>query len=341
MDRDRAEAFISNLYRGVLGRAPQPEEFENWVVSLINGEPLDSALSKFVNSPERLQRDRISPGHTIGSYYSPIVDPTSVTDYLDQVSLCPAAMAANSFPGIEINQEGMIAFWHRNSDWIRKTSFEDFANAKHRYHYQSMYPHGDAVVLRAMIGAHRPQRVIEVGSGYSSACVLDSADEAQLQDFQLTCIEPYPARLQQLLRPSDRDKVQLISSNVQEVPLDRFRELQAGDILLIDSTHVLKTGSDVHYELFHILPVLRPGVLVHFHDIHFPFEYPRDWVITQKYSWNETYAVRAFLMHNHSYEVIFFTHLFGLRNAELIRETCPKMLNNIGGSLWIRKVFSD
>ena len=81
---------------------------------------------------------------------------------------------------------------------------------------------------------------------------------------------------------------------VQDVPIDEFRALGSGDVLFIDSSHVLKTGSDVHRELFEILPALASGVLIHFHDIDYPFEYPDLFLFERRYSWNEAYAVRAF-----------------------------------------------
>ena len=119
------------------------------------------------------------------------------------------------------------------------------------------------------MGFHRPKRIIEIGSGFSSACILDCADEFHLDPFTLTCIEPFPTRLRSLLAP--QDEITLIESPVQLVELGLFESLSKDDILLIDSTHVLKTGSDVAHEIFHILPVLKEGVIVHVHDCQFSF----------------------------------------------------------------------
>ena len=127
-----------------------------------------------------------------------------------------------------------------------------------------------------------------------TASLLDTADELSLRP-RITCIEPYPERLRSLLRTAD--EVEILETPVQKVSLSRFAELGSGDILFIDSTHVLKSGSDVHYELFEILPSLQPGVAVHFHDLPYPFEYPLQWVFEENYSWNEAYAPRAFLIY--------------------------------------------
>ena len=86
--------------------------------------------------------------------------------------------------------------------------------------------------------------------------------------------------------------------------------LEPNDFLFVDSTHVLKTGSDVHYELFYLLPRLNPGVLVHFHDVGYPFEYPDKWIYELNYSWNEAYALRAFLMFNAEFSIKFWNSLY-------------------------------
>ena len=148
----------------------------------------------------------------------------------------------------------------------------------------------------------------------------------------------YRQGVNNLLRPEDADRVELIASPVQEVPLDVFSELESGDILFIDSKHVLKTGSDVHYELFSVLPCLRPGVLIHFHDIQYPFEYPRKWVFENNNSWNEIYALRAFLMYNNEFRVLFWCSMLARANRPLLVSTFPLVLRNSGGSIWIEKV---
>jgi hypothetical protein len=99
----------------------------------------------------------------------------------------------------------------------------------------------------------------------------------------------------------------------------------------------MKTGSDVCHELFNILPALNRGVIIHFHDVFWPFEYPEDWVLLENRSWNEIYGLRAFLMNNSEYEILFFNDLFGRYFRSAIEKDYPDMLKNIGGSLWLRK----
>jgi hypothetical protein len=99
----------------------------------------------------------------------------------------------------------------------------------------------------------------------------------------------------------------------------------------------MRTGSDVCFELFDILPRLRPGVLVHFHDIFWPFEYPYQWAVDENRSWNELYAVRAFLMDNPNWRIVMFNHYFATFQRSLIESTVPHFLKNTGGAFWIQK----
>jgi hypothetical protein len=185
-----------------------------------------------------------------------------------------------------------------------------------------------------MIISQRPRRIIEVGSGFSSACMLDTIDEAGLKT-ELTFIEPDTKTLFARMRPGDLERVRVLELEVQDVPLDEFAALRSGDILFIDSSHVLKTGSDVHYELFEILPILKRNIMIHFHDVAYPFEYPDDWIFNKGYSWNEAYAVRAFLMYNHAYRVEFMTSAFAMFAPDIV---APAIREFSGASLWVKKI---
>jgi hypothetical protein len=126
---------------------------------------------------------------------------------------------------------------------------------------------------------------------------------------------------------------------VQDVPLEIFRDLRSGDILFVDTSHVSKLGSDLHHILFHILPALPDGILIHFHDIFLPREYPREWVIERNWFWNEQYLLLAFLMYNKAFRVVFMNNHF--------LSTCPHIAERAlgdlglgplqGASMWLRK----
>jgi hypothetical protein len=148
-------------------------------------------------------------------------------------------------------------------------------------------------------------------------------------------VEPYPDRLYSLLEQGDTNDVEIIQEMVQNVPLEQFEKLQADDMLFVDSSHVVKTGSDVGHILFSILPVLKSGVIIHCHDIFYPFEYPKDWVY-QGRNWNEAYFLKSFLMYNKDFEILLFSdylHRF-YKNAFSLMQLC---FHNWGGNLWLRK----
>ena len=134
----------------------------------------------------------------------------------------------------------------------------------------------------------RPARVIEVGSGYSSCALLDTNELFFGNSIACTFIEPYPQLLTSLLKDGDDSRITVVAKNLQDVELSVFSELSAGDVLFVDSSHVSKTNSDVNYVFFEILPRLSSGVYIHFHDIFYPFEYPKEWVY-QGRAWNEAY----------------------------------------------------
>jgi hypothetical protein len=189
-----------------------------------------------------------------------------------------------------------------------------------------------------MIAVHRPKRIIEIGCGFSTACMLDSADLLGLEDLKLVCIDPNTKRLRSLLREDDYKRVEIHEAPVQSIPLDVFKTLEANDILFIDSTHVLKTGSDVHFELFSILPCLAKGVIVHLHDTPYPFEYPRKWIFDLNYSWNEVCAARAFLMYNSAFEIYFWNSMLIKVYGDTIKKNSQSCFTQPGSSFWIRKV---
>ena len=98
----------------------------------------------------------------------------------------------------------------------------------------------------------------------------------------------------------------------------------------------MKAGSDVAHILFHILPQLNPGVIVHFHDIYWPFEYPKSVLLSGRV-WNEAYCLRAFLQYNHSFEMLYFASFMAKFHRDVLEDLMPLILRNPGGSLWIQK----
>ena len=323
-EADRLAAMLQRLF----GREPTPELLSKWQALLDEGMSAKVFVRRMTEAKAFAETEAVPSRFPPGHFFSPVVNPLLVRDYL--------AEEPRDIAGVDLDLGRMEAFWEANRDAIAAAPFTDAPDPAHRYCYGGgAYNHGDGITLWTMIHHLRPRRVVEIGSGYSSACMLDAAEHAGLEHFRMDCIEPFPARLLGLLRPGDMDRITIHPRGVQLMPLDMFASLEPGDILFIDSTHVLKTGSDVHYELFHILPVLKPGVMVHFHDCRFPFEYSEKQIFTKNLSWNEAYAVRALLMFSRRFRVFFLGSFFAEHRAETIRATNPTYLRNPGSALWV------
>ena len=168
--------------------------------------------------------------------------------------------------------------------------------------------------------------------------MLDILDATPGLDTDLTFIEPNVERLHGLLRPNDIGRTKILRQRLQDVDVELFRMLERDDILFIDSTHVAKTGSDVVHYITKILPALNCGVIIHIHDVFYPFEYPEEWVLDENRSWNEIYMVYAFLANNRDYEIEFFNSFMGREYSRKMEECLPIFMVNPGGSLWLRKV---
>jgi hypothetical protein len=192
----------------------------------------------------------------------------------------------------------------------------------------------DASVYFSMLLEFRPKRVVEIGSGFSSRLLLDTNERFFGGGIGVTLIDPSLAALDDLRPAAD---TRMLSCPVQDAPVELFDRLEANDILFVDSSHVGKTGSDVNYYLFQILPRLKPGVIIHIHDMFWPFEYLAEWVLSDRRSWNEAYLVHAFLQYNSAFEILYWNnYAFHFLGAEL-REAMPLCMGNEGGSLWLSK----
>jgi hypothetical protein len=186
--------------------------------------------------------------------------------------------------------------------------------------------------------------VLEIGSGWSTllsmrALEANRADGGGDQAARLTAIEPYPYAFVRDAVAARPDYAEMLDEQVQGLPLDMFCSLGEGDILFIDSSHVLRIGSDVQYEFLEILPRLRPGVLVHVHDIFLPGEYPRDWVLGPEHRfWNEQYLLQAYLIGNARAEVVWGSSWMHRRHPEALEKAFGSYDRGtrFPGSFWLR-----
>jgi predicted O-methyltransferase YrrM len=191
----------------------------------------------------------------------------------------------------------------------------------------------DALVAYCMVRHFQPRLIIEVGSGFSSLVLGQAA--ARNKSSALICIDPFPS---ELLRENSISVLRsLVETKVQELDVEFFSKLDSGDILFIDSSHTVRIGGDVNYLFLEVLPRLKPGVIVHVHDIFLPFEYRRDWVLDEFRFWTEQYLLQAFLMFNSEFEVLMANSYLNHYHRADFKAAFPGLPSWKGGSFWMRR----
>lgn len=259
-----------------------------------------SSVSGWIWNIPAVRRALWYPGH----HYSPYPSLRDVKMRHDALFRHPPAV-----PGVVLSAEQQCNFLHELISIYGggTPSFPERATSGYRYYFSNpFYSYLDGMILHLMLRKVMPRRVIEVGSGHSSAMILDTAERCLREPCLLTCVDPFPTRLLRQLRHDDRMHCRVISGSVQDVPMGEFEALEEGDILFIDSSHVMKTGSDVEWVFRSILPVLKRGVWIHFHDIYYPFEYLPSQVFSG-YAYNEAYCLRSFLQFNEAFKIKLFS----------------------------------
>jgi len=240
-------------------------------------------------------------------------------------------------PGIDLREQQQINLLQALAEYYVDLPFTPKSIGPRRYYYENdFFSYGDAIILFSMLRHYRPRRVIEIGSGFSSAVMLDTNELFLGDSTDLTFVEPNPDRLLGLLKDNREDECYVIQKRIQDIDLSVVESLDENDFLFVDSSHVLKVGSDVGYIVFHVLPRLKRGVIVHFHDIPWPFEYPREW-LRRGIIWNETYFLRSFLQYNNAFQILYFNAYIYQFHREILGQKMPLCLRNPGGSLWLKK----
>jgi hypothetical protein len=244
----------------------------------------------------------------------------------------------DSLPSVDLRVDAQKKLLLKMMDLYPDFDWSEQRLPGRRFHFsQGWYKQADSICLYSMLRLFRPHRVVEVGSGFSSALMLDVDDLYLEQRTSLTFIEPYPERLDSLLTVEDKGRIRIIRQPIQNTSMDVFSDLRSGDFLFIDSSHISKVGSDVNFLIFEVLPQLPIGTFVHFHDIFWPFEYPAEW-IGQGTAWNESYLLHAFLMFNSNFEIVLWVPFCAQSWPGLIKKRMPNYLIDTGAAIWIRRV---
>lgn len=272
------------------------------------------------------------PGH----FYSPIVSVDEILSDSERIW----NQNNEEIAGIDLRVKEQLNLVGNFQKYYKDIPFTEERSLLYRYYFiNEFYSFTDGIILYSFIRHYKPRKIIEVGSGFSSALMLDVNKLFFGDSIGLSFVEPFPLRLKSLLSDNDNEKYTLFEKKIQDVSLDIFTELDENDILFIDSSHISKTGSDVNHIIFRVLPLLKEGVIIHFHDIFFPFEYPKEWVIGGR-NWNELYLLRAFLMNNPGYEILLFSHYLHTNFPEVFRNM-PLAYKDGGSNFWFKKSLSQ
>lgn len=275
---------------------------------------------------------RSPPGH----YYSPMYDARELLVEPARSRIWPSV--PHERPGIDWRGDAQRSFLVDVLGGQARLVLRDDGDPEDGGYFSvnGQFPPLDAWVLEGMLRFLRPRRMIEVGSGFSSLVTAQVNREFLGGELDFVCIEPYPRAFLSAGVDGIRE---LLVAKVEDVPLERFDVLGRGDVLFIDTSHVIRTGNDVAWIYGQILPRVRPGVHLHIHDVFLPGDYPEPWV-REGWGWNENYLVEAFLNFNSAFEIVYAAQWAERYAGRELAVACPGRATapeQGGCSLWLRR----
>ena len=248
---------------------------------------------------------------------------------------------ASELPGLDMREPEQLVLLDRlatayGPEWaeIPRTRAQN-PNGFHleNSHFETV----DAEIYYALVRERAPRRILEIGSGFSTRLALTALEKNREAGHAgaITLCDPRPPAW---ARAGSGGIDRIIASPVQKLPLGEFTALEQNDVFFVDSSHVLAIGSDVQFLFLEVLPRLRPGVLVHVHDIFFPEEYPRYWIRERLRFWNEQYLLQAFLAFNTGFRVVWASHWMAARHPERLARAIPSFgPGKSPGSFWMER----
>ena len=269
-------------------------------------------------------------------FYEPIPDTRTLDDSIWENH--------SELVGLDINERVQLDLLARFKTAF-KNEYDQFPMEKtdkqqEYYVHNGMFGPVDGEILYCMLRDIKPKRVIEIGSGYSTL-LISKALSVNRSDCDYACdyvvVDPFPNGT---VKDGLPHLSRLEKKPVQKIPFSEFERLEENDMLLIDSSHVVAIGSDVQYLFLEVLPRLKKGVYISFHDIFLPAEYRKKWVLKEHVFWNEQYLLQAFLAFNNSFEILWagsymhINHSNELKTAFSSYDPQPRW----PGGFWVRKI---
>lgn len=265
-------------------------------------------------------------------YYEPLFDGSMLRQPLNQ---------ERALPGIDWNVEKQLELLRqfRFNDELRVVQTEPLGTLKFDIN-NGVFEAGDAEFLYNMIRFKKPSRVFEIGSGNSTLIAMKAIRQNELEvpgyACKHVCIEPYE------MPWLEETRVTVVRKRVEDVDPALFSELSSGDILFIDSSHMIRPQGDVLFEYLQLLPALKPGVIVHIHDIFSPRDYPKEWIVDEVRFWNEQYLLEGFLTCNKSWKIVAALNYLHHNYFERLQAACPLLTaDKEPGSFYIERTSAD
>ena len=265
-------------------------------------------------------------------YYEPLFNPKHLRKPLSE---------DRELPGINWNVNGQLELMTKfqfNDELVRFPV--DRPSDRGFFYENGFFESGDAEFLYNMIRLYKPHRIFEIGSGQSTLLAISAVEANRGEDAtyhcEHVCIEPYEAGwLEQF-------NVNVVRKPVQLIDVSFFGQLDNNDILFIDSSHIIRPQGDVLFEYLEILPILKPGVLIHIHDIFSPKDYLTEWIESDVCFWNQQYLLEAFLSYNSEFKIIGALNFLKHHYPDELTEACPVLGQQLEsrepGSFWLRRV---
>jgi hypothetical protein len=265
----------------------------------------------------------------INHYYEPIFS-------FDKSKKAPGEV--RWLPGINMNTEEQLAILSAMDYSQELIAISLLPESRLNYSFEKgPFRSGDAEFLYSFVRSRQPATIIEIGCGHSTLVIQHaiSKNREHQQDFicDHVCIEPYENEWLKNLNVTVKKEL------IELLPLDFFKKLKAGDLLFIDSSHIIRPEGDVLFEILRLLPILPKGVYVHFHDIFTPRDYLKEWMTDGLLFWNEQYLLEAYLSDNPNFKIIGAINYLKHNHYKELNKICPFLTpEREPGSFWIQKV---
>lgn len=287
-------------------------------------------IGRGLRLPGMVNRAHFKLWETYGYHITPVHFYQPIPDTRELAAAYPQR---HSLTGIDWREAAQRALLTEIAAFAPETGFPRTASGEATFFLENtMFVGIDPYVYYGLIRKLRPRLILEVGAGFSTLVAAQAAQH--LPGTRLVAVEPYPRDF----IAQGAYGIEHIGRRAEDLGAAFFDQLQAGDFLFIDSSHVVRTGSDVVFLLLEVLPRLAPGVVIHLHDIFLPDDYPSGWLLEKHNFWTEQYLIHAYLIHNAHIEVLLGNHYLATTCPDEVRAAFPDAGRWTGGSLWLRVV---